>query len=114
MVVGDPDRLEQVFNNLIDNAIKNSPSGGKILILSNRSAVNLARTVVSDDGPGIPPAQLPHVFERFYQVTGVRTGMGLGLAVAKEIVAAHSGIIEASSEPGEGASFTVNLPLREG
>jgi len=112
LVSGDSDRLEQVFNNLIDNAIKNSPSGGKVLIVSNRSPGDFARTVVSDEGPGIPLDQLPYVFERFYQVTGVRTGVGLGLAIAKEIVAAHKGSIEASSEPGEGASFTVRLPLK--
>ena len=112
IVVGDPDRLEQVFNNLLDNAIKNSASGGKVNVLSSRVEGDFARTVVLDDGPGIPPDQLPHVFERFYQVTGVRTGVGLGLAIAREIVTAHNGSIEASSAPGEGARFTVSLPLK--
>jgi signal transduction histidine kinase len=111
-VAGDPDRLEQVFINLIDNAVKNSPSGGKVSIVSGRSERNYTRTVVSDNGPGIPLDQLPYVFDRFYQVTGVRTGVGLGLAIAKEIVTMHKGTIEASSEPGEGASITVNLPLK--
>jgi signal transduction histidine kinase len=112
IVSADPDRLAQVFNNLIDNAIKNSPSGGKVIILCDRSHENQARTVVSDNGPGIPLDQLPHVFERFYQVTGVRTGVGLGLAIAQEIVIAHNGLIEAASSPGEGARFTVSLPLK--
>jgi signal transduction histidine kinase len=111
-VVGDYDRLEQVFNNLLDNAIKNSPSGGKVSVLSSRAEGDFARTVVLDDGPGIPPDQLPRVFERFYQVTGVRTGVGLGLAVAREIVTAHNGSIQAASTPGEGACFTVSLPLK--
>jgi two-component system, OmpR family, sensor kinase len=111
-VFGDFDRLEQVFNNLLDNAIKNSIAGGNVRVVSNRSEGNLAKIVVSDDGPGIPRDQLPHVFERFYQVTGVRTGVGLGLAIAKEIVTAHNGSIEASSAPGEGARFTVTLPLK--
>ena len=65
---------------------------------------------MADSGPGIPPDQLPRVFERFYQVPGVRTGVGLGLTIAREIVLAHGGSIEASSPPGQGAVFTVNLP----
>ena len=112
IVAGDSDRLEQVFNNLLDNAIKNSPAGGNVRVISNKGEGNFAQIVVSDDGPGIPPDQLLFVFERFYQVTGARTGVGLGLAIAKEIVAVHKGTIEASSEPGEGAHFTVTLPLR--
>ena len=113
VVAGDSDRLEQVFNNLLDNAIKNSPSGGKISVISSRGEGNFAMTTVSDEGPGIHPDQLPHVFERFYQVTGARTGVGLGLAIAREIVTAHHGTIEASSTPGEGARFTVTLPLNK-
>ena len=110
-VIGDADSLEQVFLNLLDNAVKNSPNGGKIRVVSSRSEGNFARITVSDQGPGIHPDHLAHVFERFYQVTGARTGVGLGLAIAKEIVIAHRGTIEASSTPGEGAVFTVTLPL---
>jgi signal transduction histidine kinase len=110
-VIGDADSLEQVFLNLLDNAVKNSPNGGKIRVVSSRSEGNFARITVSDQGPGIHPDHLAHVFERFYQVTGARTGVGLGLAIAKEIVMAHRGTIEASSTPGEGAVFTVTLPL---
>ncbi len=65
---------------------------------------------VTDGGPGIPPEQLPHVFERFYQATGARTGTGLGLAIAREIVQAHGGQIDAKSSPGEGTQFIVRLP----
>jgi signal transduction histidine kinase len=109
-VTGDADRLEQVFNNLLDNAIKNGPSGSVVNMTAARSD-NSLRITVADKGHGIPPGQLPHVFERFYQVPGVRTGVGLGLTIAREIVLAHGGTIEASSPPGEGASFTVSLPL---
>jgi two-component system sensor histidine kinase ResE len=111
VLVGDADRLEQVFNNLLDNAIKNSPTGGKVSVVSTKGEGNFARITVSDEGPGIHPDHLTHVFERFYQVTGARTGVGLGLAIAREIVVAHHGSIEASSTPGEGARFTVSLPL---
>jgi len=111
IVAGDADRLEQVFNNLLDNAIKNSPAGGKVSIVSEEKEGKSARVMVSDQGPGIHPDHLAHVFERFYQVTGARTGVGLGLAIAREIVTAHHGVIEASSTPGEGAVFTVTLPL---
>ena len=111
IVTGDADSLEQVFLNLMDNAVKNSPNGGKIHVFSAKQEGNLARITVSDEGPGIHPDYLPHVFERFYQVTGARTGVGLGLTIAREIVVAHHGNIEASSPPGQGAIFTVTLPL---
>ena len=111
IIVGDCDSIEQVFVNLLDNAVKNSPVGGKIRIVSEQSEGKFVKTTVSDEGPGIQPDQLAHVFERFYQVPGARTGVGLGLAIAREIVIAHQGTIEASSQPGEGACFTVTLPL---
>jgi len=109
-VMGEADRLEQVFNNLLDNAVKNSPSGLVVNITSSQDG-NTVRVTVADSGPGISANHLPHVFERFYQVPGVRTGVGLGLTIAREIVLAHGGTIEVSSQPGEGARFTVNLPL---
>jgi two-component system OmpR family sensor kinase len=110
-VVGDIDRLEQLFSNLLDNAIKNSPAGGEVHLTASRFTEGYAEVKVTDSGPGIPPEQLSYVFERFYQVTGVRTGVGLGLAIAREIVLAHGGTIEVRSEPGEGAEFMVKLPL---
>jgi len=110
LVTGDADRLEQVFSNLLDNAVKNTQSGGVVSISGGRSAGGSVEASVTDNGPGIPSDQLPHVFDRFYQVTGVRTGVGLGLAIAREIVLAHGGTIEAHSRPGEGAEFTVRLP----
>jgi two-component system, OmpR family, sensor kinase len=112
-VAGDADRLEQLFCNLIDNAVKNTQSGGTVNVTVDTAGGQIA-VCVSDNGPGIPQEQLPHVFERFYQVTGVRTGVGLGLAIAREIALAHGGEIEARSEPGEGAEFIVSLPAITG
>lgn len=110
IVTGDADRLEQVFNNLLDNAVKNSPAGSVVNITSYQDG-NMAKVSVVDSGPGIPADHLPHVFERFYQVPGVRTGVGLGLTIAREVVLAHGGTIEVSNQPGEGARFTIKLPL---
>lgn len=109
-VLGDIDRLEQVFSNLLDNALKNSPAKGEVYIIGRNIANDSVEITVADSGPGIPPEQLPYVFERFYQAGGLRTGFGLGLAIAKEIVLAHGGKIEASSTPGEGTKFKVTLP----
>ena len=109
-VIGDVDRLEQVFSNLLDNALKNSPTKGEVGITGRNSDTGFVEITIADTGPGIPPEQLPYVFERFYQASGLRTGFGLGLAIAKEIVTAHVGKIEASSSPGEGTKFIVMLP----
>lgn len=111
LVSGDIDRLEQLFCNLLDNAIKNTPPAGKEHTIARKTTDGFVEVKVIDEGPGIHPDQLPHVFERFYQVTGVRTGVGLGLTIAREIIRAHGGTIEARSEPGEGAEFVVKLPL---
>ena len=112
-VKGDADRLEQIFNNLLDNAVKNSPAFSEVSVAASREGDRIIVTV-TDQGPGIHPDALPHVFERFYQVTGVRTGVGLGLAITREIVLAHGGAIEAKSAPGAGAEFIVNLPAAVG
>ncbi len=109
-VLGDIDRLEQVFSNLLDNALKNSPAKGEVYIIGRNIANDSVEITVADSGPGIPPEQLPYVFERFYQAGGLRAGFGLGLAIAKEIVLAHGGKIEVSSTPGEGTKFMVTLP----
>lgn len=109
-IIGDADRLEQVFSNLIDNALKHSPSGSQVTISGNNVAVKSIVITVTDSGPGIPPEQLAHIFERFYRAGAERTGTGLGLAIAWEIVVAHQGNIAVSSSPGEGTEFTVTLP----
>jgi len=115
-VVGDSDRLQQVVWNLISNAVKFTPAGGKVCIFAtvNRGRVEVR---VTDTGEGINPAFLPHVFERFRQADGTTTrsqgGLGLGLAIVRHIVELHGGTVEADSEgSGKGASFAVNLPVR--
>lgn len=110
-ISGDADRLEQVFSNLLDNAIKNSPAKGEVIINGCRSNTGIIELHVIDDGPGIPPEQLPFVFDRFYQAGGIRTGVGLGLAIAREIITAHGGTIKADSAPGAGTEFIVGLPV---
>jgi signal transduction histidine kinase len=112
-VNGDIDRLEQVFSNLLDNAFKHTPAGGKVSIAARQPSPNFVEVIVLDTGPGIPPDQLPHVFERFYRAdaSGTKTGTGLGLAIAREIARAHGGDIKVNSVPGEGTEFLVRLPV---
>ncbi|UCH42175.1 MAG: HAMP domain-containing histidine kinase [Dehalococcoidales bacterium] len=113
-VSGDADRLEQVFTNLLDNALKHSPHGGEINISGRQLNGKNIEIIVADNGPGIPPEQLPYVFDRFYQAGEVRTGVGLGLAIVREIVVAHGGEIGVTSTPGKGAQFIVTLPADTG
>jgi signal transduction histidine kinase len=113
-VYADPERMEEVLTNLVDNAIKYSPEGGKIAI-TGRTNRDHVEVTVSDNGIGIPRRELGRVFERFRrgensQVQKVR-GMGLGLYICKSIVEAHGGKIEVSSEAGKGSEFTFTLPL---
>jgi two-component system, OmpR family, sensor kinase len=110
-IMGDADRLEDVFSNLLDNAIKNTPPQGEIRLATRTIQPNDLQITITDSGPGIPPELIPHVFDRFQQSSELRTGFGLGLAIAREIILAHGGKIEVSSNPGEGAEFTVTLPL---
>jgi two-component system sensor histidine kinase ResE len=113
-VQGDGDRLAQVLTNLISNAIKYTPKGGTVQVMTGAQAAGVVVTV-SDTGVGIPADELPRIFERFYQVDkarGPRRGSGLGLAIVAEIVHAHNGTIQASSGgEGQGATFTVWLPV---
>ena len=128
VVLGDGDRLAQVFTNLLDNALKHTPEGGKITLaaraLSGSSIVRRGKTwpagvevSVADTGSGIPPQDLGRIFERFYQVDKARphgSGLGLGLAIVKQIVEAHYGTITAESVVGLGSRFVVTLPLDPG
>src|ERR1051326_4625733 len=114
MVLGDASRLQQVFWNLLSNAVKFTPPGGVVRIrLADRDPGNVMLTV-EDSGEGIAPEFVPLVFERFRQAaTSVRgrTGLGLGLAIAKELVEMHGGTIAAASAGrGKGSTFTVTLP----
>ncbi|HYE58532.1 MAG TPA: ATP-binding protein, partial [Rhodothermales bacterium] len=117
-VAFDPDRIEQVLANLIGNALKFTPAGGHVRVNVAREAVpgdTEAVLRVSDTGPGIPPEALPHLFDRFFQLddgpTRVHGGLGLGLALVKELVELHGGRVEAGNLPGQGAAFTVHLPI---
>jgi signal transduction histidine kinase len=107
----DPARVEQAILALVDNAIKYGPESQRITLRSRCSEGEL-RVEVGDRGPGIPEAELPHVFERFYRLDGVdEPGNGLGLSIAQTIAEAHGGRIEAESQPGEGTRMTLILPL---
>ncbi|RMF80401.1 MAG: HAMP domain-containing protein, partial [Chloroflexi bacterium] len=112
-IAGDGDRLDQVLTNLISNAIKYTPDGGRVQIIA-QVANGGVEVVVRDTGVGIPPEDLPRIFERFYQVDkarGPKRGTGLGLAITREIVHAHGGTINVYSEGhGKGTTFTVWLP----
>lgn len=139
-IVGDGDRLAQVFTNLLDNAVRHTPPQGKVTIeaavirglprprhinpATVRGSVTTALSErgdfvevnISDTGPGIPPQDLARIFERFYQVDKSRKrgqGTGLGLAIIKEIIEAHSGTVRAESVTGLGTRFSVLLPVTE-
>jgi signal transduction histidine kinase len=113
-VQGDPDRLKQVLLNLVDNAIKHTPEGGRVNIQASNPDGVTVHVSVCDTGVGIPPDDLPHVFERFYRVDKSRSraqgGAGLGLAIAKSIIEAHSGHIGVQSTVGVGTCFEFTLP----
>jgi two-component system, OmpR family, sensor kinase len=115
-VFGDPDRIEQVIENLAANALRHTHEGGTIEF-SARAGHAMAVLLVTDSGDGIPPEHLQHVFERFYKVDTARTngpaGSGLGLSIAKAIVERHGGTIRVESAPGRTA-FTIALPEPEG
>jgi len=111
---GDRDRLEQVFTNIVTNAMKYTPDGGKIDV-SCKVHLTDAIVTVKDNGIGIPKKDMPRLFERFYRVDKARSrksgGTGLGLAIAKEIVEAHGGRINIVSEHGTGTTATIRMPL---
>ena len=108
--LADADRVRQVLSNLVGNASKFTPEGGRIS-MSAEAEGGEVRFCVSDTGPGIEARDLPHIFDRFWQVRRVRRGgVGLGLAISKGIVEAHGGRIWATSEPGVGSRFHFTLP----
>jgi PAS domain S-box-containing protein len=114
LVDADANRIQQVVQNLLSNAIKFTPAG-KNVVLNLERTDGLLRIVVTDEGEGIEPAFLPYVFDRLRQAEGSnkRSGLGLGLAIARHIVELHHGEISAASDgPGRGARFTVTLPVR--
>ncbi len=111
----DATRISQVAANLLENAILHTPEGGAVTVTAGQDAANELWAAVQDSGPGIAAADLPHIFDRFYRVDPSRArstgGVGLGLTIARQLIAAHGGRIHAASQPGQGATFTFILPL---
>jgi len=114
LVLADTFRLESVFANLLNNALKNTPPGGQVTVSAQAEGA-LVHFFVEDTGSGIPNEYLPHVFERFFHVPGhgQERGSGLGLSIIKEIVEAHGGKVWVASEPGKGTRFTFTLKAAE-
>ncbi|BAY35151.1 multi-sensor signal transduction histidine kinase (plasmid) [Nostoc carneum NIES-2107] len=111
IVQGDPERLQQIILNLLTNAVKFTPTGGRIAV-SLQTDENQADIIVSDTGCGIDSDFLPYIFDTFRQADGVKKGLGLGLAIARSLVELHGGTIHAQSPGvGQGATFIVKLPL---
>ncbi|CAH2715697.1 Sensor histidine kinase ResE [Neobacillus rhizosphaerae] len=112
----DPDRIEQVLTNLIDNAIRHTPKGGSVRLKATSEDMGI-RLEVKDSGSGIPEEDLPFVFERFYKADKARTrgraGTGLGLAIVKNIIDAHHGSVSVQSKMGLGTTFTFLLPRKK-
>ncbi len=109
-VWADPDRLSQIVINLLTNALRALPEHGQVELRA-AAAAKAVVIEVADNGHGIPAELLPHIFERFYK--GKQGGLGLGLAIVRELVAAHNGTIDVVSQPGKGTTFTLHLPQPE-
>ena len=112
----DPTRMRQAFANLLDNAIKYTPEGGRVEVGCARDADGAWRVTVRDDGIGIPPAEQARIWERLYRGDRSRSqrGLGLGLSLVRAIVEAHGGRVEVESQPDVGATFTVTVPVKIG
>jgi PAS domain S-box-containing protein len=109
-ILGDRDRLLQVFSNLVGNALKFTPAGGEVVVSAQEEGESV-RFSVRDTGPGIPPESLTHLFDRFWQAQqGDRRGAGLGLSIAKGLVEAHGGQLRVESEVGRGSTFSFTVP----
>jgi signal transduction histidine kinase len=113
----DVQRLEQVLINLVNNALRHTPSGGRVTMAARQEGAGLVLTV-ADTGSGIPPDELPRIWERFYRVEKARDrrepgGLGLGLAIARSTIAAMHGTIDVQSALGVGTTFKIWLPLNQ-
>jgi two-component system phosphate regulon sensor histidine kinase PhoR len=113
-IVTDAERLRRILENLVDNALKYTPAGGRVEVSASAAAEGGVRVQVMDDGPGIPAEHLPRIFERFYRVDKARSremaGTGLGLAIVRHLAGGMGATVDVSSEPGKGTTFTVALP----
>jgi signal transduction histidine kinase len=108
----DRDRIIQLLSNYLSNAVKFTPAGGCITVTAERAADQGVRFAVSDSGPGITAADLPFVFNRFWQAKRTaHLGSGLGLAIVKGIATAHRGEVSVDTEPGRGTTFSLLLPI---
>ena len=113
---GDANRLEQALQNLVANAVRHTPRGGRVAVAVARAGDGIDITV-EDTGPGIPPEHLPRIFGRFYKAdesrtgTDLKSGSGLGLSIVRAIVARHGGTVTAENRREGGARFTIHLPL---
>jgi signal transduction histidine kinase len=118
-VWGDPARIEQALQNLVANALRHTPDGGRITLAAEPSGEKM-RLVVRDSGGGIPEEHLPRIFDRFYKADASRsdpyskTGSGLGLSIVKAIIERHGGTVSAANAPGGGAEFAITLPRGSG
>jgi signal transduction histidine kinase len=106
----DPFRIGEVLSNLLANAVRHTPNGGSITVAADRDDQTIAFSV-TDTGPGIPPEELPNVFDRYVKAADTG-GSGLGLAIARTLVEAHGGSISAANEPAGGATVRFTLPVR--
>ena len=113
-MVGDRERIEQVVVNILSNAVKYTPSGGRIRLTAQRAGANHVRVTVEDNGVGIPADDVPRLFERFYRVDKARSraagGAGLGLSIVHDMVERSYGTITVQARPGGGTIFTVRFP----
>ena len=109
-VLGDPERLQQLFLNLFMNAVDAMPDGGELRVALASTADGEIEITVADDGQGIPERDLPRIFEPFFTSKEAGTGFGLGLMVAKGIVTDHGGSMEVASEEGRGTEFRILFP----
>jgi signal transduction histidine kinase len=111
-IKGDQPLIQRMISNLLDNAIKYTAPGGRVSIKVQTAADHEVVVSVQDTGIGISPVELVHIFERFYRCDHSRSepGIGLGLSLARTIARAHGGDVKVSSQPGQGSTFTVNLP----
>ena len=109
VVDADPVRLQQILGNLVSNALRHTPAGGRVTVEVDGPEPGSVRFTVADTGPGFPAEQLPDLFDRFTKSEG-SGGSGLGLAIARDLVVAHGGTIEATNRPGSGAAVSFRLP----
>ncbi len=113
-VRGDRPQVRRLLSNLVENALRHGPAGGTVTVSVGPAEEGTAQVRVHDEGGGIPPEALPHLFDRFYRTDQSRTratgGVGLGLSIAREIARRHGGDIAVTSRPQEGTTFVVRLP----